>query len=86
MVIEKLDSLETSLRGILEELADLRGSRDELESRIEKAQDTARSATNALSGRDGEISKLRQENNRLNKERDEVRNKVKRILHRFPGE
>ncbi len=86
MVIEKLDTLETSLKGILEELSELRGSRDELKSRIEKAQESARSATDALSGRDGEISKLRQENNRLNKERNEVRDKVKRILHRFPGE
>jgi hypothetical protein len=57
-----------------------------MESRIEVAQKTARSATDALSGRDGEISKLRQENDRLNKERVEVRDKVARILHRFPGE
>lgn len=86
MVIEKLDTLETSLKGILEELTELRGSRADMESRIEMAQKTARSATDALSGRDGEISKLRQENHRLNKERVEVRDKVKRILHRFPGE
>ena len=86
MVIEKLDTLETSLKGILEELTELRGSRGEMESRIEVAQKTARSATDALSGRDGEISKLRQENDRLNKERIEVRDKVERILHRFPGE
>ncbi len=86
MVIEKLDTLETSLKGILEELTELRGSREEMESRVETAQKTARSATDALSGRDGEISKLRQENHRLNKERVEVRDKVKRILHRFPGE
>lgn len=86
MVIEKLDTLETSLKGVLEELSELRGSRDEMESRIVVAQKTARSATDALSGRDGEISRLRQENNRLNKERNEVRDKVKRILHRFPGE
>jgi chromosome segregation ATPase len=86
MVIEKLDTLETSLKGILKELTELRGSRGEMESRVEVAQKTARSATDALSGRDGEISKLRQENDRLNKERIEVRDKVERILHRFPGE
>ncbi len=86
MVIEKLDTLETSLKGVLKELTELRGSRGEMESRIEVAQKTARSATDALSGRDGEISKLRQENDRLNKERVEVRDKVERILHRFPGE
>jgi chromosome segregation ATPase len=86
MVIEKLDTLETSLKGILKELTELRGSRGEMESRVEVAQKTARSATDALSGRDGQISKLRQENDRLNKERIEVRDKVERILHRFPGE
>ncbi len=86
MVIEKLDTLETSLKGVLEELTELRGSREEMESRVDVAQKTARSATDALSGRDGEISRLRQENDRLNKERNEVRDKVKRILHRFPGE
>jgi predicted nucleic acid-binding Zn-ribbon protein len=57
-----------------------------MESRVEVAQNTARSANDALSGRDGEISKLRQENDRLNKQRTEVRDKVERILHRFPGE
>ncbi len=84
MVIEKFDTLETSLKSVLKELVKLRSSRDEMLSQVEKAREAARSATGARSGRDGEISKLRQENERLQKERSSVRDKVERILYRFP--
>lgn len=84
MVIEKLDTLESSLKSVLAEMLNLRSTRDELKSQVEKAQNVARSATSALSGRDGEISKLRQENNRLEKERVDVRDRVERILHGIP--
>lgn len=86
MVIDKLDTIETSLKGLLEELTELRSKRKDMESRVEEAQHAARSAADALSGRDGEISRLREENDRLSKERVEVRDRVERILHRFPGE
>ena len=84
MVIEKFDTLETSLKSVLKELVKLRSTRDEMLSQVEKAREVARSATGALTGRDGEISKLRQENQRLQKERSRVRDKVERILYRFP--
>ena len=84
MVIEKFDTLETSLKSVLKELVKLRSSRDEMLSQVEKAREAARSATGALTGRDGEISKLRLENERLQKERSSVRDKVERILYRFP--
>ncbi len=86
MVIDKLDTLETSLKRLVEELTELRSTRKKMESRVEEAQHAARSAADALSGRDGEISRLRQENERLSKERVEVRGRVERILHRFPDE
>lgn len=83
MVIEKFDTLESSLRNVLEELTELRRSREKLESEIAKAREEARSASQALNGRDGEIHKLRKENDRLQKEKNEVRDRVKRILHHF---
>ncbi len=85
MVIEKLETLEASLKNVLEEMNGLRKSRTELESQVEQARAEARSAAEAMSGRDEEISRLREENTRLQGERTEVRDRVERILNHLPS-
>jgi chromosome segregation ATPase len=85
MVIEKLETLETSLKRILEELEDLRRARSDWESQVEQARSEALSASEAVSGRDEEIAKLREENTRLQGERNEVRDRVERILNHLPN-
>ena len=86
MVIAKLEKLETSLKGVLEELETMRRSRSDMESQIEQARTEARSATESANGRTDEINRLREENSRLQGERNEVRDRVERILNQLPSE
>jgi len=86
MVIEKLESLETSLKSVLGELEAMRQSRSDLESQVEQARAEALSAIESASGRTDEINRLREENSRLQGERNEVRVRVERILNQLPSE
>ena len=85
MVIEKLESIESSLRVVLEELEELRQTRSNLETQIEQARAEAKSVAEATSGRDEELGRLREENSRLQGEREQVRNRVERILNHLPS-
>lgn len=80
MVIEKLDALETALSNMLEELDALKGSRVELESQLEKAREESRADSEAARAQADELAKLRAENERLQKEQVEVRERVEKIL------
>jgi chromosome segregation ATPase len=84
MVIEKLETLEASLKIMLEELEALRRGRAELESQVELTRSEAHRASAAATGRDEEVNKLREENTRLQGERNEVRERVERILNNLP--
>ncbi|MEE9255700.1 MAG: hypothetical protein V3V56_00860 [bacterium] len=85
MVIEKLESIESSLRVVLEELEELRQTRSNLETQIEQARAEAKSVAEVTSGRDEELGRLREENSRLQGEREQVRNRVERILNHLPS-
>ena len=80
MVIEKLDALETALSNMLEELDALKDSRVELESQLEKAREESRADSEAARAQADELAKLRAENERLQKEQVEVRERVEKIL------
>lgn len=80
MVIEKLDALESALSNMLEELNALKGSRVELESQLEKAREESRADSEAARAQADELAKLRVENERLQKEQVEVRERVEKIL------
>ena len=80
MVTEKLDALERALSGILEELHSLRGSRMELESQLEQVKEEAKAASDAARDRAAEVTRLQTENDRLQKEHSEIRERVERIL------
>ncbi len=80
MVIEKLDALETALSNMLEELNALKGSRVELESQLEKAKEESRADSEAARAQADALAKLRAENERLQKEQVEVRERVEKIL------
>ena len=80
MVIEKLDALETALSNMLEELNALKGSRVELESQLEKAREESRADSEAARAQADALAKLRAENERLQKEQVEVRERVEKIL------
>ena len=86
MVIEKLESLETSLKSVLGELEAMRRSRSNLESQVEQARAEALSAIESASGSTDEINRLREEISRLQGERNEVRVRVERILNQLPSE
>ena len=85
MVIDKLETLEASLKNMLEELEVLRSGRAELESQVEQARLEASRVAVASTGRDEEVNKLREEITRLQGERDEVRERVERILNNLPS-
>lgn len=80
MVMEKLDALEAALANMLEELNRLKGSRVELESQLEKAREEARTDSESARARADELAKLRAENERLQQEQAEVRERVEKIL------
>lgn len=80
MVIEKLDALETALSNMLEELNALKGSRVELESQLEKAKEESRADSEAARAQADALAKLRAENERLQKEQVEIRERVEKIL------
>lgn len=86
MVIEKLDALESALSKVLEEIAVLRRSRDEIEARLERTQAEASSAGERLREREQEMEKLKEENDRLQREQTEVRERVERILANLPSQ
>jgi chromosome segregation ATPase len=84
MVLDKLDSLETSLSKVLEELAHLRRSREELQAEVGKARTETQSAVETLRGREQELITLREENERFQREHSEVRSRVEQILSQLP--
>lgn len=85
MVIDKLDALEAALQKVLEELAELRRSRQELETELNRVQAAGREAAEAARAREDEAGRLREENARLLREQGEVRSRVERILHHLPA-
>lgn len=84
MVIDKLDALEAALQKVLEELTELRRSRQELETELNRVQSASREAIEAARAREEEAGRLREENARLQREQGEVRTRVERILHHLP--
>ncbi|OGL60929.1 MAG: hypothetical protein A3J27_09745 [Candidatus Tectomicrobia bacterium RIFCSPLOWO2_12_FULL_69_37] len=84
MVIDKLDALEAALQKVLEELTELRRSRQELETELNRVQSASREAAGAAQAREEEAGKLREENARLLREHAEVKSRVERILHHLP--
>ncbi|MBI1724605.1 MAG: hypothetical protein HYR52_03085 [Candidatus Tectomicrobia bacterium] len=85
MVIDKLDALEAALQKVLEELTELRRSRQELEAELNRVQSASREAVETARAREQEAGKLREENSRLLQEHAEVRSRVERILHHLPA-
>ncbi len=80
MVMEKLDALEAALANMLEELNRLKGSRVELESQLERAREEARTDSESARAQADELAKLRAENERLQQEQAEIRERVEKIL------
>ncbi len=80
MVIDKLNALETALSNLLEERNSLRRSRAELESQLQRLREEARSDTESVRAQADELVKCQAENARLQKEQEEVRERVEKIL------
>ena len=80
MVIDKLNALETALSNLLEERDALRRSRPELESQLQRLREEARTDSESVRAQADELAKCQSENERLQKEQAEVRERVEKIL------